>query len=74
MPFQARIKPEYLVQHPDLSAGIWYDIVPIFPGLPERTLNMAGQRLTRIKTRRGFLTLLADHLEVRPRNPAPVGR
>ena len=63
--FQARIKSEYLQEHPDLTPGMWYDVIPIFPGLPERTVNMAGDRLTRIRTRRGFVLVLANHLDVR---------
>ena len=39
---------------------------PIFPGVTQRMVNMAGERLCRLATPRGFLILRADHLEFRP--------
>ena len=51
---------------PDISASVWYDVAPIFPGVTQRMVNMAGERLTRLSTPRGFLILRADHLEFRP--------
>jgi len=41
-------------------------VAPIFPGVTQRMVNMAGERLTRLSTPRGFLILRADHLEFRP--------
>jgi hypothetical protein len=32
----------------------------------QRMVNMAGDRLTRLSTPRGFIILRADHLEFRP--------
>jgi hypothetical protein len=63
---QARLRTEHQRKHPDLSAGVWYDVAPIFPGVTQRMVNMAGERLTRLSTPRGFLILRADHLEFRP--------
>jgi hypothetical protein len=40
--------------------------VPIFPGVTQRMVNMAGERLARLATPRGFVTLRAEHLEFRP--------
>jgi hypothetical protein len=40
-------------------------VVPIFPGVTQRMVNMAGERLARIATPRGFVTLRAEHLEFR---------
>jgi hypothetical protein len=63
---QARLRTEHQRKHPDLSPGVWYDVAPIFPGVTQRMVNMAGERLTRLSTPRGFLILRADHLEFRP--------
>jgi hypothetical protein len=40
-------------------------VVPIFPGVTQRMVNMAGERLARLATPRGFITMRADHLEFR---------
>jgi hypothetical protein len=37
----------------------------------QRMVNMAGERLTRLATPRGFVILRADHLEFRPAAPTP---
>ena len=63
---QARVRSEHQRKYPDLSASVWYDVAPIFPGVTQRMVNMAGERLTRLSTPRGFLILRADHLEFRP--------
>ncbi|MGN6392954.1 MAG: hypothetical protein ACTHM9_11990 [Gemmatimonadales bacterium] len=34
--------------------------------MTQRMVNMAGERLTRLSTPRGYLILRADHLEFRP--------
>jgi hypothetical protein len=49
----------------DLDAAAWYQVVPIFPGVTQRMVNMAGERLARLATPRGFITMRADHLEFR---------
>jgi hypothetical protein len=41
-------------------------VAPIFPGVTQRMVNMAGERLTRLSTSRGFVILRAEHLEFRP--------
>ncbi|MGI8817918.1 MAG: hypothetical protein ACR2HW_02165 [Gemmatimonadales bacterium] len=49
----------------DLDPANWYQVVPVFPGVTQRMVNMAGERLTRLATPRGFMTVRADHLEFR---------
>ena len=63
---QARLRSEHQRKYPDLTASVWYDVAPIFPGVTQRMVNMAGERLCRLATPRGFLILRADHLEFRP--------
>src|SRR5215211_6222141 len=63
---QARLRHEHQRKYPDISAAVWYDVAPIFPGVTQRMVNMAGDRLTRLSTPRGFVILRADHLEFRP--------
>jgi hypothetical protein len=63
---QARLRSEHHRKYPDLSGSVWYDVTPIFPGVTQRMVNMAGERLARLSTPRGFLILRADHLEFRP--------
>ena len=41
----------------DLDPSVWYQVVPIFPGVTQRMVNMAGERLARLATPRG----LRDH-------------
>jgi hypothetical protein len=63
---QARLRSEHQRKYPDLSLSVWYDVAPIFPGVTQRMVNMAGERLARLSTPRGFLIVRADHLEFRP--------
>jgi hypothetical protein len=63
---QARLRSEHQRRYPDLSPSVWYDVAPIFPGVTQRMVNMAGERLARLSTPRGFLIVRADHLEFRP--------
>ena len=61
-------------QYPELDPAAWYDVAPIFPGVTQRMVNLAGDRLARLATPRGFLILKAEHLEFRPAGPAaPLG-
>jgi hypothetical protein len=62
----ARLKAEHKRRYLDLDPTVWYQVVPIFPGVTQRMVNMAGERLARISTARGFVTLRAEHLEFRP--------
>jgi hypothetical protein len=62
---QARLKEEHRRRYMDLDPKIWYQVVPIFPGVTQRMVNMAGERLARLATPRGFVTIRADHLEFR---------
>jgi hypothetical protein len=65
---QARLKEEHKRRYLDLDSMVWYQVVPIFPGVTQRMVNMAGERLARLSTPRGFVTIRADHLEFRPAN------
>jgi len=65
MQFEARLKPEYRSHHPEISAFRWYPVVPLWPGLTQRTHNMSGQRLARLQTAQDFIMIRADHLEFR---------
>jgi hypothetical protein len=69
--YQARVKPEYRSRNPDLRMGIWYDVVPLFPGLRERRTNFMGDRMARIRVAGDFREVLADQVEFRetPDNP-----
>jgi hypothetical protein len=63
---EARLKTEHKRRYLDLDPTRWYQVVPIFPGVTQRMVNMAGERLARISTPRGFVTMRAEHLEFRP--------
>jgi hypothetical protein len=62
---QARLKPEYSLRYPRLSAGVWYDVSPIFPGVTVRRVDIFGRRITRLKTARDYETVQATHFEFR---------
>jgi hypothetical protein len=66
MPVQARVRSEHQRKYPELNPSSWYEVAPIFPGVTQRMVNMAGERLTRLSTPRGFVILRAEHLEFRP--------
>ena len=68
--FQARIRPEHRLLYPGLNAVAWYDVAPLFPGLTHRSQNLKGDRLARLETRRGAVTVLAEHLEFRSASSA----
>ena len=63
---QARLRGEHQRKYPDLNPSRWYDVAPIFPGVTQRMVNMAGERLARLATPRGYVILRAEHLEFRP--------
>jgi hypothetical protein len=65
MPVQARLREEHKRRYLDLDSKAWYQVVPVFPGVTQRMVNMAGERLARLATPRGFMTIRADHLEFR---------
>ena len=65
MSVQARVRPEHKRRYLDLNPADWYQVVPVFPGVTQRMVNMAGERLTRLATPRGFMTVRADHMEFR---------
>ena len=62
---QARLKTEHHRTYPELSASVWYTVTPIFPGVTQRMVNMAGERLARLATPRGYLIVKAGHLDFR---------
>jgi hypothetical protein len=62
---QARLKSEHQRKYPDLTQSVWYEVAPIFPGVTQRMVNMAGERLTRLSTPRGYVSMRADHLDFR---------
>jgi hypothetical protein len=62
---EARLREEYKRMYHDIDSKNWYQVVPIFPGVTQRMVNMAGERLARLATPRGFITMRADHLEFR---------
>jgi hypothetical protein len=63
--YQARLKPEFRLKHPDLNIGVWYDVVPLFPGLRERRLNFIGDRMARLRVTGDFREVAAEHMEFR---------
>jgi hypothetical protein len=63
---QARVRAEHQRKYPELNPSKWYEVAPIFPGVTQRMVNMAGERLARLSTSRGFVILRAEHLEFRP--------
>ena len=63
---QARLRSEHQRKYPELNPSGWYNVAPIFPGVTQRMVNMAGERLTRLATARGFVIIRAEHLEFRP--------
>ena len=63
--YQARLKPEFRLKHPDLNINVWYDVVPLFPGLRERRLNFMGDRMARLRVAGDFREVLAEHMEFR---------
>ena len=67
---QARLGSDHQRKYPELNPSKWYSVAPIFPGVTQRMVNMAGERLTRLATARGFVILRAEHLEFRPKPPA----
>ena len=64
---QARLKPDFSLRYPRLSAGVWYDVAPIFPGVTVRRVDIFGRRIARLRTARDFETVQALHFEFRPR-------
>lgn len=62
---QARLRSEHKRRYLDLDPTAWYQVVPVFPGVTQRMVNMAGERLARLSTPKGFTTVRADHLEFR---------
>ena len=67
MAFQARLKPQFVAHYPGLNGVSWYDVEPLWTGLKERSTNLLGQRLARLRTQHGHVTVIADHCDVRER-------
>jgi len=70
---QARLKPEFSLRYPRLSAGVWYEVAPIFPGVTVRRVDIFGRRITRLKTARDFETVQALHFDFRQQVVAEQG-
>lgn len=64
---QARLKSEHTLRYPRLSANMWYDVSPIFPGVTTRRVDIFGRRITRIRTARDYETVQAAHFDFRER-------
>lgn len=62
---EARLKSEHHRKYPELSPASWYAVAPIFPGVTQRMVNLAGERLARLTTPRGHLIVKAAHLDFR---------
>jgi len=62
---EARLKSEHHRQYPELNPSAWYRVAPIFPGVTQRMVNLAGERLTRLATPHGYLIVKAGHLDFR---------
>lgn len=62
---QAKLKPMDASMYPMLDPNRWYDVVPLFPGVTQRMVNLKGDRLTRITTTRGPVTVKGEHFEFR---------
>ena len=65
MAFQARLKPQFVARYPGLNGVSWYDVEPLWTGLKERSTNLLGQRLARLKTGTGHVTVVAEHCDLR---------
>ncbi len=66
MPRQAKLKAQYQEMYPALSAGIWYDIEPLFQSGTQRTLDAEQERIGRIRTLEGsYATVRTVHFEFR---------
>ena len=68
---QARLIPEFSLRYPRLSAGVWYNVSPVFPGVNVRRVDVFGRRITRLKTSRDFETVQAAHFEFRSASVHP---
>ena len=65
MAFQARVKSQFVAHYPGLNGVSWYDVEPLWAGLKDRTTNLLGQRLVRVKFGTGHVTVIADHCDLR---------
>jgi hypothetical protein len=43
----------------------WYEVEPLWAGLKDRTTNLLGQRLARLKLGAGHVTVIAEHCDLR---------
>lgn len=62
---QARVKPMDAHRYPRLRSDTWYSVAPIFPGVTQRMLNLAGERLARLDTPPDYTTVKAVHFDFR---------
>ncbi|MGH7657464.1 MAG: hypothetical protein ACREL6_04450 [Gemmatimonadales bacterium] len=62
---QAKLKPMDASLYPALDPNRWYDVAPLFPGVTQRMVNLGGDRLTRLNTPKGMVTVKGEHFEFR---------
>jgi hypothetical protein len=65
MAFQARLKSQYVAHYPGLNGVSWYEVEPLWAGLKERSTNLLGQRLVRLKLGTNHITVIAEHCDLR---------
>ena len=65
MAFQARLKSQHVAHYPGLNGVAWYDVEPLWAGLKERSTNLLGQRLVRLKLGTNHITVIAEHCDLR---------
>jgi hypothetical protein len=65
MAFQARLKSQYVAHYPGLNGVTWFDVEPLWAGLKERSTNLLGQRLVRLKLGTNHITVIAEHCDLR---------
>jgi hypothetical protein len=64
--FQARIRPQWRLRFPHLKGWKWYDVEPQWPGSNDRAIDMAGKRVTRLRTGTEHTLIRAEYVFFRP--------
>ncbi len=60
--FQARIRPQWRHRFPYIKDWKWYDVEPLWSGSSDRALDMAGKRVTRLKTGTEHTLIRAEYV------------
>ena len=63
--FQARIRPQWRHRFPHLKEWKWYDVEPLWPRATDRAIDMAGKRVTRLKTGDEYTMIRAEYVAFR---------